>query len=86
MTTEKASPEEISGYIELHRATLASLIGQDLDKDMWRRGYELSLQDLAINRIAMYLMAHTFKYYNFMDHIVANNTRLIDLEAKRKKS
>jgi aminoglycoside phosphotransferase (APT) family kinase protein len=86
VTAETTSPEEIDGYIELHRSTLSNLIGQDLDKATWRRGYELSLQDLAINRIAMYLMAHTFKYYNFMDHIVENNTRLINLEAKSKKS
>lgn len=86
VTGESTSAEDIADYVELHRSTLSSLIGSDLDKESWRRGYELCLQDLAINRIAMYLMAHTFKYYNFMDHIVTNNTRLINIETKRRKS
>jgi len=86
VTTEATAPDEIDAYIELHRKALSELIGRDLAKDEWRRGYELCLHDLAINRIAMYLMAHTFKYYNFMDHIVANNSRLINLEAKHHKS
>lgn len=86
VTHAGTTPEQISGYIELHRTTLASLTGRDIDPVQWRRGYELSLHDLAINRIAMYLMAHTFRYYNFMDHIVTNNSRLITLEQKRKNS
>ena len=86
VTTDKTSAEEIDAYIELHRTTLTQLVDEEIDPRLWRRGYELSLYDLAVNRIAMYLMAHTFKHYNFMEHIVRNHNRLIDLEQERVRS
>ena len=82
VTTSDTSSHELDGYIELHRQELTKASGFAIDKVAWRRGYELSLYDLAINRIAMYLMAHTFKHYPFMDHLFKNNSRLIDIERR----
>ena len=86
VTTDDSTEEEIDAYIELHRATLEKFTGLSIDRKEWRRGYELALFDLAIGRIAMYLMAHTFKHYSFMEHLLKSNSRLIALERLSQRS
>ena len=83
VTTADTPIEEIDGYIELHRRTLADLAQVSIPSGDWRRGYELALWDIALGRIAMYVMAHTFKHYSFMEHLFKNNQRLIAM-AKAK--
>ena len=36
--------------------------------------------DLAVNRIALYLMAHTFRHYGFMERVINTARRLARLE------
>ena len=79
VTTGDTTPEQIDGYIELHRRRLEEFSQSAIPQDTWRRGYELSLYDFAISRLAMYVMAHTFKQYSFMEHLLTNNSRLITL-------
>ncbi|HEX4938231.1 MAG TPA: hypothetical protein VFX11_06120, partial [Candidatus Kapabacteria bacterium] len=57
--------------------------GTDIDPEQWRRGYQLSLRDLLINRVPLYLMAHTFRHYKFMDRVQRSLRRLLQLEAQR---
>jgi len=49
------------------------------DPDTYRRGFVLSLRDLAINRVLLYLMAHTFKQYNFLPRLIHTLFRLLDV-------
>ncbi len=79
VTTPETTSEQIEGFVELHRAKLEKLSGIKLNVNKWTRGYELSLYDFLINRVAHYLMAHTFRQYKFLDHLVTNHRRLVAL-------
>jgi hypothetical protein len=68
--------------VEAHRKALEQASGRSIDKAEWRRGYALSLRDLAINRFSLYLMAHTFRYYKFMERTVKTMWRLLEIEAQ----
>ena len=76
--------EVVDHYVEHHRMCLEKASGRMLDPVTWRRGYELSLWDLVVNRIALYTMAHTFRDYQFLDRILKTSRRLIDLESGRR--
>jgi aminoglycoside phosphotransferase (APT) family kinase protein len=75
------SKEQVDAYVELHRRALVEASGIALDPIAWRRGYALSLRDLAINRVAQYLMSHTFRHYGFVERVVPTLWRLLALEA-----
>jgi hypothetical protein len=51
-----------------------------MDPAEWRRGYRLALWDYAINRVQLYLMAHTHRELPFLAHVVPTVFRLIALE------
>jgi hypothetical protein len=75
------SKEVVDAYVEMHRLALVEASGVAIDPWAWRRGYALSLRDLAINRVAQYLMSHTFRHYGFVERIVPTLWRLLALEA-----
>ena len=74
------SAEHVAQYLEQHRSALARHTGKDIDPAQWRRGYQLSLLDLMINRIAMYLMGHTFRHYAFMERVMNTLRHLLNIE------
>jgi len=79
----EASTDEIEHYIAfLHRA-LESAVGNRIDPRQWREGYRYSLYDLAVNRIPLYTMAHTFRHYGFMERVHKTLYRLIRYEQGR---
>lgn len=80
---ETATLEQVNHYVEFHRQALQRATGHDIDQDQWRRGYQLSLRDLLINRVPLYLMAHTFRHYKFMDRVQRSLRQLLRLEAQR---
>ena len=75
-----ASPEEVRHYVEFHRRELERDSGVSLDPEQWRRGYRLSLYDLVVNRFALYMMAHTFRHYAFMERVAATARNLVTIE------
>lgn len=75
--------EEVTRYVEYHRKALETHLGQSLDPEVWRRGYQLSLWDLLANRIPMYVMGHTFRHYKFMERVQATFRRLLEIEYLR---
>jgi len=70
----------VNHLVEVHRQALEQAAGVAIDRDEWRRGYRLALKDLAINRFGLYLMAHTFRHYGFMERAVNSLWWLISLE------
>ncbi len=77
---QDAAPEEVEAYVELHRRALSEAVDQEIDGVQWRRGYHLALLDLTVNRFGLYLMAHTFRHYGFMERTVATLRRLREIE------
>ena len=79
---EDPKEEDVDHYLELHRVTLEKHAQTTIDKEEWRQGYKYALMDLAVNRLALYMMAHTFRHYGFMDRIVATARKLVRMELK----
>lgn len=73
----------VSYLVEVHREALERASGQSIDPAEWREGYKLALRDLAVNRFGLYLMAHTFRHYGFMERTVKTLWRLLELEEGR---
>lgn len=72
--------DRVARYIDVHRRALERQTGQRIDSRRWRRGYHLSLLDLTVNRFGLYLMAHTFRQYGFLERSVATLRRLRAIE------
>lgn len=78
--TPEVSLEEVKYYIEFHRLALESEVGDRINPEQWLDGYKYSLYDLAVNRIPMYVMAHTFRHYSFMERVYKTLYHLIRYE------
>ena len=72
--------ELVSRYLEIHRSALQRETGHRIDSRQWRRGYGLCLLDLTVNRFGLYLMAHTFRQYGFLERSIATLRRLRAIE------
>ncbi|MFN3587084.1 MAG: phosphotransferase, partial [Moraxellaceae bacterium] len=75
--------EEINHYVELHRRELARHAGVAIDAQQWRRGYTLAVCDLLVSRLPLYLMAHTFRHYRFMERVFDSSRELLTLAGVR---
>jgi hydroxymethylglutaryl-CoA reductase (NADPH) len=73
----------VDHLVEVHRSTLEAASGRDLDRAQWRRGYRLSLLDFMVQRLTMYVMAHTFRDYRFLERVVATTRALVTMERSR---
>ncbi|MCG8317823.1 MAG: phosphotransferase [Pseudomonadales bacterium] len=75
------SPVEVNHWVELHRQALENATGQSIDPTIWRDGFKYSLWDLSVNRLAMFMMGHTFRHYDFMERVYHTWLRLLKIEA-----
>ncbi|OHC29547.1 MAG: hypothetical protein A2Y50_11240 [Pseudomonadales bacterium RIFCSPLOWO2_12_59_9] len=76
-------PAMVEHYLELHRLELEQHSGQAIDPEQWRYGYKLALRDLLVNRLPMYMMAHTFRHYPFMERVYQTFRQLLEIEGVR---
>lgn len=60
---------DLIGFAEYHRKALEKAAGVTINRDDWWEGFRYSCYDLYINRIAMYIMAHTIRHYDFMERV-----------------
>lgn len=81
--TAPVDPAMVEHYLELHRQELQRHSGQAIDPEQWRHGYKLALRDLLVNRLPMYLMAHTFRHYPFMERVYRTFRNLLEIEGVR---
>jgi thioester reductase-like protein len=68
---EKTSRAELDALVELHRQALQDETGQALDAAAWRRGFDLCLADLMVNRLPMYALVDRFRRQKFLPRVVA---------------
>lgn len=78
-----ANVNDVDRYVERHRVALERATGKSIDKEQWHLGYALSLKDLMINRIPMYVMGHTFRHYKFMERVLKSFRNLLIIERNR---
>lgn len=72
----KSDHVDLLRWIELHRSELESKVGRKIDAVTWLRGFVISLQQLAIDRIPFYAIAHRFKPQSFLPIVIENWLRL----------
>src|SRR5262249_26039042 len=70
---------EVDRWLEFHRKALSEEAGIDIPVESWREGFKVSLFDLALNRIALNIAAHTFRHFPFMERVHATLRHLIAL-------
>lgn len=73
---EDANMENIAKFVEYHRLKLEEATGQSIDAEQWMRGFMYAFRDLMVNRLAMYVMAHTFRHFEFMPRVFASARRI----------
>jgi aminoglycoside phosphotransferase (APT) family kinase protein len=78
--THQAEQDEVDHYVRFHREALEAEIGRPIEEAAWRLGYALSLRDLWVNRFALYLMAHSFRHYGFLERSLRTLRHLLVLE------
>jgi len=83
---EGVKKRNVDRLLDSHLKALEAASGQTLDKVAWRQGYRLALMDLAINRFGLYLMAHTFRHYGFMERTINSLWWLLELEGLTETS
>jgi hydroxymethylglutaryl-CoA reductase (NADPH) len=75
-------PKDIVGHhVEMHRSVLEKASGKTIDPVLWRHGFNLALCDIAINRHMLYVMAHTFRHYPFMERVTQTLRHLIRIDS-----
>ena len=74
--------EQVNEYIELHRACLEKETGKTIDPVTWREGYQYSLYNLAVYRLAMYFMGERITPYPFMGRLYKTLPHLLAIELK----
>jgi NADP-dependent 3-hydroxy-3-methylglutaryl-CoA reductase len=81
--TPQSAPCDVDRWVTRHRQALEQETGTTIPADQWRNGFRLSLFDLALNRFALTIAAHTFRHYAFMERVAATLRHLMALEAGR---
>jgi NADP-dependent 3-hydroxy-3-methylglutaryl-CoA reductase len=71
--------DEVEKWVELHRVLLEKETGDSIDPELWREGFALSLMDLMLHRVSLYIMAHTMHHYKFIQRITENCRHLIKI-------
>ncbi|HEY2515656.1 MAG TPA: phosphotransferase [Polyangiaceae bacterium] len=74
-----AERAEIEAWISYSHEAEERACGHALETEAYRRGFVLSLRDFAVNRLMLYLMAHTFKQYKFLPRVVETLFRMLDV-------
>jgi hypothetical protein len=80
---ENATDDEVTRYVEIHRRALERESRCAFNPVAWREGYALALRDLLVNRVAFYLMGHTFGEYRFVERVYRTLRRLLAIETAR---
>jgi aminoglycoside phosphotransferase (APT) family kinase protein len=65
-------PDRYVRYVDFFRSELQRRTGSELDPDAFLEMFRIAMKDLAVTRMNLYLMAHNFKQYDFLNRVVPN--------------
>ncbi len=77
--TPESEPTELEAWVRACQQASERAAGVRFDPTAYRRGFVLSLRDLAVNRLLLYLMAHTFKQYKFLPRFTHTLFRMLEV-------
>jgi aminoglycoside phosphotransferase (APT) family kinase protein len=67
---------DIDGWIERHRAGLSANAGVSIDPFGWLTGFHAAMNELLIDRLAMYALVHRVKRQPFLPRVLATWRRI----------
>jgi hypothetical protein len=73
---DTATDAAIDYWIERHRAALARSAGVSIDRRQWQRGFHAALNELLVNRLAMYGLVHRVRRQSFLPRVLSTWRRL----------
>jgi len=79
-----ATAAEVMHYVETHRRAVGEAGAPVPDAATWRAGFALALRDLLVNRMAIYLMGHSQRRFDFLPRVLATLRALIALDLERR--
>ena len=62
--------EEIDYWINLHRTSLETEIGEPIDSNDWQEGLQLSLRSFMLERLPFYVLVNRFRPQRFLPRVV----------------
>lgn len=68
---------ELTHYVDRHHECLMRATNDQVSILEFRRGFVYSLMDLMVNRVPMYIMAHTLHHYKFTQRITATGLGML---------
>jgi hydroxymethylglutaryl-CoA reductase (NADPH) len=75
--SDQSTVANIEHWVEEHRKALMEATGDTIDPGQWKKGFALSLRDLMIHRVPLYIMAHTLHHYKFIRRITETGRHLL---------
>lgn len=72
-------------YVKKYVDKLSFYTQQVIDFEEFWKGFEACHQDIALNRLNLYMMAHTFKDYQFMPRVLNNSFEFLQSIARKRK-
>jgi thioester reductase-like protein len=66
----------IDRWVERHRDALERASGETIDRAAWQRGFQAAMNDLLVNRLAMYALVHRIRRQSFLPRVVASWARI----------
>jgi len=75
---EDVSGANLEGWITFSQQAEERASGERFNADRYRRGFVMALRDLAVNRLLLLLMAHTFKQYAFVPRVTNTLFRMLE--------
>ena len=69
-------------FVEHHRRRFCQISGRKIDREQWLEGLRLSLEDFAVQRLTMYLIAHRFRAQPFLERAARTWAHLTTLFAR----
>jgi len=69
-------------YVEFHRKALERAIGTAIDGADWSDGFRLALEDFAVQRLTMYVMAHRLRSRPFLERVTRAWAQLMAADAR----
>ena len=65
-------PDRYRTFMDFYRGELEKHIGKELDVAEFSEMFRIAMTDLAVTRMNLYLIAHNFKQYNFLNRVFPN--------------
>jgi thioester reductase-like protein len=73
---DTVSDTSIDEWIERHRVALERAAGVRIDRAGWDRGFHAAMNELLVNRLAMYALVHRVRRQSFLPRVVASWRRI----------